>query len=129
MSVNPKTLVSILQNKLEICRQLEKVLKEVNGDHNNTAWGLDQMKDINGLFENLKTLDGHQAEITRFDVDILRSENSRALMRDLQNAMIKIRNLILAYRIKLKGGQELIAQNIKQVVKGTEIKGYKPVMF
>ena len=127
--MNSRSLVSVLQDKLDICHRLEKILQEVNGDHNNSAWGLDQMKKINSLFENLMALDGRQEELARFGPDILKNEKSRALIRDLQNAMIKIRNLILAYRIKLKGGQELIALNLKQVVKGTEIKGYKPVMY
>lgn len=125
MSSNIGEIEGILQEKLAAYRELELVLKEVNGDRNYSAWGLGRMEKINDLFAKLKEIDCRQDAIINSNSMLLPGENYKFISGELKMTIIRVRDLVTTYRMRLKGGQETVAQNLRQVVKGASIKGYK----
>ncbi len=118
---------SIFIEKLNTMKKIESLLKLGMNSNRDVSWGVSVVEEVGVHFDKLRALDKRQNEIhwmksARNDIEILELANK------LQGTMNNVKNLMAIFSMKIKGGQEIVKSELKELVKAKKINGYKSML-
>ena len=125
MSVSPEKLQHILETKLEIYRDVERRLQSMVDHRLGSEWDLDQIARINERFEQLKNIDEESAGMPENNDRADESQGMAYPYGEIKKTTLNIKRLLNILQTRLEGGRQLVAKNLKEVLKNMEIKGYR----
>lgn len=117
----------LLQSQLEIYRETELFLKDVIGHKKGTEWGFEQVEKIDLYFNKTKKLQLEINEILNTNPEFVRKTELTNIVKKIKKMILSINRLIDILHIHVTGGQRFVFENLRNVLKGMEIKGYRQI--
>jgi hypothetical protein len=112
---------------LAIGTELVEFLVNLQRQSRDNEWAAGQVKVIDQYLNRLRGLDSRLAALKPAKAEIAGDGELAKLTDDLKMKIIRAKDLITMFQIRLKGGRELIKKKLKIAAKGKGIRGYKPV--
>ena len=122
-----KDLAALRQRQLDVCLGLESALAQVIDHRHGSAWGSEQVEQIEAYFSRLRQLD---AAISRARRGLGQGDAASAERRqvsELRQAMLRLKQRLSVLQARIEGGHRHVREELRQVVKNANIKGYKQV--
>jgi hypothetical protein len=119
-------LQNILNRKIDACRELRQNLAQVIDHQSGTAWGYEQMEEICGHFDTLKSLDGEWQFIEANLKQPINDKKITTLATIYRKELLGIRELLTTYETSMIGARSLVEYEIRQVTTAKKVRGYHP---
>ena len=127
MSSRISEIRSILLGKLTVSNELVELLVDMKNQQRDTNWATGQVKIIGRHIERLQEFDRQMAVFNPVREEITSNTDLSALTDEIKKKIVRAKDLMAVFQIRLQGGQQLIKNKLKTAVKGRGIRGYKPV--
>lgn len=125
MCENGIGIEDILQEELDVCKELHSTLKNIINHRQGTVWAIEQVDKIKGYIDSLIKLDERLIVVRKGGCSLTRKTEVLALLNNIEKIMLETKHLLIIFQTRLVGGKEMISCEIKNVIKGMRIKDYQ----
>ena len=127
MNTQLQEIREIQSSRLDVSAELVDYLTELQSRARDNNWAIGGVREIESYLNRLRELDRRLSMLDRSQTATAHDRDLAQLTEDIKKKIIKAKDLIAMFQIRLKGGRELIKMKLKTAAKGKGIKGYKPV--
>lgn len=124
MQGNLEKVRVIFRQKIATVSAIEKALSTELKRNSDNSWGVSVINEVGVHFNRLRDLDKTQNEIEWMKIAISDTETLK-LANTLQVSMSNVKRLMSIFRMKIKGGQEIVKGELRKIVKAKNVNKYK----
>ncbi len=124
MQENLEKVKRIFIQKIDTVSKIEKRLSEELKRNRDNSWGVSVINEVGVHFNRLRDLDREHNEIEWIRIVGSDTETLK-LANKLQTSMRDVKKLMSIFRMKIKGGQEIVKGELRKIVKAKKVNRYK----
>jgi len=115
----------LLSSQLDVYQEIELFLRKIVGHRQGSEWAFEQVENINLQFDKVKKLEREINGILKINPEFAHRIELVDIVNKIKNAILKIKRFMDILQIRVAGGQRVVFENLKNIIKRMDIEGYR----